>query len=503
VARRLLLVLAGTALLVLEVAAPAASTDGVSAPADVRSISYYPARGGWTLMWTRFDAEAIDRDLARIAWLRANTVRVIVPAHAFGYPQPDPAMSARLERVVDLAAQHGLRVQLTLFDWWHDYGDVSGSRRWATALLSRYAGDERIAFVELKNELRPQDHGAADWAAALIPFARELTQKPVTVSVPALDPARDLRLLRSALGATQPDFYSAHFYWRPELAAEHLRTAAAAVAPLPLRVGETGYSTAIPYDIVPGVPASPSAREAQQAYYLRSLALVSRRLGLPPIAPWVLSDFAPDAIPPDDPGLHGNGREYRFGLFRVPGAAKPAAAAVRTIFSGGHSDGFNNGFEQGVRGERGRPLPALWRIRPARGATFVRDERMARTGRASARIDGAAAGTRPDAAFVIAPPDPGVERGDRSTVTGFARAGRRCGGVRVALRWFASDGRAVGGARSAPIRCGARSWQRVRATGIAPAGAAYVGLYLRAAGTVGAAWFDDVSYSCVRRGGSA
>ena len=271
-------------------------------PEDVRSISYYPARGGWTLMWTRFDAEAIDRDLARVAWLRANTVRVIVPARAFGYPDPDPRMGARLERVVDLAARHGLRVQLTLFDWWHDYGDVSGSRRWATALLSRYAGDERIAFVELKNELRTQDEGASDWAAALIPYVRELTRRPVTISVPALDAARDLRLLHSALGSAQPDFYSAHFYWRPELAAEHLRAAMAAVAPLPLRVGETGYSTATPYDVVPGVPASASAREAEQAYYLHSLANVTRRLGLPPIAPWVLSDFAPGRHTAGRPG---------------------------------------------------------------------------------------------------------------------------------------------------------------------------------------------------------
>ena len=501
---RLALALAVTALLALAGgAAPAAPPDDGNVPGDVRSISYYPARGGWTLMWTAFDAEAIDRDLARIAWLRANTVRVIVPAHAFGYPEPDPAMTARLERVVDLAARHGLRVQLTLFDWWHDYGDVSGSRRWAAALLTRYAGDERIAFVELKNELRPQDGGAGEWAAALIPFLRELTRKPVTVSVPALDPARDLHLLRSALGAAQPDFYSAHFYWRPELAAKHLRAAAAAVAPLPLQVGETGYSTAIPYEVVRGVPPSPSAREAQQAYYLHSVALVSRRLGLPAIAPWVLSDFAPDAIPPDDPDVHGNGREYRFGVFRVTGEAKPAAAALRTIFSGGPVDGFNNGFEQRVWDERRRPLPALWRIRPAQGATFTRDERMAHTGRASARIYGAAAGTLPDAAFVIAPPDPGVQPGDRSAVTAFARAGGRCGEVRIALRWFASDGRAVGGAQSAPLRCAKRGWQRLRAGGTAPAGAAYVGLYLRAVGTAGPAWFDDVAYSCARAGGSS
>jgi hypothetical protein len=501
---RVSLVAASAALLALVggAAAPASPAAELRVPADVRSVSYFPARGGWTLMWTRFDPGAIDRDFARVAWLRANTVRVIVPPRAFGYPGPEPHMSARLEQVVGLAARHGLRVQLTLFDWWHDYDDVAGSRNWAAALLAPYANDPRIAFVELKNELRPQDDGAAAWATALIPHLRGLTGKPVTVSVPALDPARDLRLLRAALGPAQPDFYSAHFYWRPELADGHLRAARAAVAPLPLRVGETGYSTATQYGVVPGVPATPSAREAQQGYYLRSLALTARRLGLPPIAPWVLSDFAPDAIPPDDPGVHGNPREYRFGLFRVSGEAKPAAAALRTIFSGAHSYRFNNGFEERAADERGRPVPALWRIRSAPRATFTRDDRVARTGRASARIDGAPRATGADAAYTIAPPDATVRAGDRSTATAFARVGARCGEVRVALRWFAGDGRALSGAQSPPLRCGTPGWQRLRATGLAPAGAAYVGIYLRAARTVGPAWFDDVAYTCVRGRGS-
>jgi hypothetical protein len=476
----------------------ASPADDMRVPEDVRSISYFPALGGWTLMWTHFDAEAIDRDLARIAWLRANTVRVIVPARVFGYPEPEAAMGARLESVVDLAARHGLRVELTLFDWWHDYADIAGSRRWAAALLSRYTGDARIAFVELKNELRPQDEGAAAWAAALIPYVRDVARRPVAISVPALDPARDLHLLRTALGSAQPDFYSAHFYWRPELAADYLEAARDAVAPLPLWLGETGYSTAIPYDVVPGVPASPSAREAEQGYYLRSLALVVRRVGLPPIAPWILSDFAPEAIPADDPAVQGNAREYRFGLFRVSGAAKPAAAELRTIFSGAQADGFNGGFEDAVRDESGRTVPALWRIRRALNAAFARDTKVADTGVASARIDGAGAGTRPDAAFAIAPPDPAVRQGDRSTVTAFARASARCGEVRLALRWFSVEGRAVGGAQSEPVLCGTRGWRRLHANGVAPSGAAYVGLFLRAAGTVGHAWFDDVSYSCVR-----
>ena len=327
---------------------------------------------------------------------------------------------------------------------------------------------------------------------------RDVVRLPVAISVPALDPARDLRLLHAALGSAQPDFYSAHFYWRPELAFDYLERARDAVAPLPLRLGETGYSTAIPYEVLPGLPASPSAREAEQGYYLRSLALVARRVGLSPIAPWILYDFAPEAIPADDPAVHGKAREYRFGLFRVSGAAKPAAGELRTIFSGGHVDGFNGGFEDAVRDEAGRTVPALWRIRRTSNAGFARDTEVARTGRASGRIDGVARGTGPDAAFAIAPPDPAVQQGDRSTVTGFAQTTSKCGEVRFAIRWFTGEGRAVGGVQSEPVPCGTRGWRRVRVTGVAPSGAAYVGLYLRAAGTVGHAWFDDVSYVCAR-----
>jgi hypothetical protein len=471
--------------------------DGMRVPDDVRLISYFPAHGGWTLMWTRFDTDAIDRDLSRISSLGANTVRVIVPTAVFGYPVPAATMSARLATVVDLAARHGLFVELTLFDWWHDYADVAGSRRWVAALLARYADDPRVASVELKNEIKPQDDGAAEWAAALIPYVRAIVHKPVGISVPALDPAGDLRLLRAALASAQPDFYSVHFYWRPELAAAYLAAAKAAVAPLPLQVGETGYSTAIPYEILPGVPASTSAREAQQAYYLRSLALATDRLGLPAIAPWILSDFAPEAIPADDPGVYGNPREYLFGLYRVGGEAKPAAAELRSIFSGRDASrltGFNGGFEDAVRDDVGNALPAFWRIRTASNATFSRDPLIAHHGLASARISGAATGTRPDAAFVIAPPDAAVRPGDRSTITGFARASSMCGEVRLALRWFSVDGRAVGGVQSAPLRCGVRGWRRLRASGVAPTTAAYVGVFLRAAGTVGSAWFDDVSY---------
>jgi len=110
-------------------AAPAREPAAAAFLHDVRGVSWFPARGGWTLLWTRFDAAAVDRDFARIAALRANTVRVVVAPEPFGYPEVAPAAAARLDRVVALAARHGLRVQLTLFDWWHEYDDVEGAKR--------------------------------------------------------------------------------------------------------------------------------------------------------------------------------------------------------------------------------------------------------------------------------------------------------------------------------------------------------------------------------------
>ena len=93
---------------------------------------------------------------------------------------------------------------------------------------------------------------------------------------------------------------------------------------MPLRLGETGYSTAIPYEVLPGLPASPSAREAEQGYYLRSLALVARRVGLPSIAPWILSDFAAEAIPGGDVRVRPSDRPVTQGRRIVIGLGERA-----------------------------------------------------------------------------------------------------------------------------------------------------------------------------------
>ena len=151
-------------------------------PRELRVVSYYPADAGWTRMWEPWRPERIRADLRRLRSLNANTVRIVVPAHFFGYPQPDQRRLDQLRELVDLAGNAGLHVHFTLFDWWGEYGDVAGSKEWARAVLEPYVGDPRLAFVELRNEIDTGNGEALVWAVELVPWLRNLLgrQTPVT-----------------------------------------------------------------------------------------------------------------------------------------------------------------------------------------------------------------------------------------------------------------------------------------------------------------------------------
>src|SRR4051794_292175 len=102
-------VAASAALFALTLFAPPAPAAPPSLGAlDPKVISYYPATGGWTTMWDRWDAARYRSDLAQIAALGATTVRVIVPARYFGYPQPQEPYVSRLRQLVTLAGSAGL-----------------------------------------------------------------------------------------------------------------------------------------------------------------------------------------------------------------------------------------------------------------------------------------------------------------------------------------------------------------------------------------------------------
>lgn len=267
---------------------------GIAAPPslaalDPKVISYYPATGGWTTMWSNWSPARYRSDLAHIAALGATSVRIIVPADEFGFPEPTEPYVVRLSSLVGIAASQGLTVQLTLFDWLREdeYADVAGSEQWAHDLLEPYAGDRRIAFVEVRNEIDPNDPQAVAWARDLIPYVRDtlLDAVPVTISVVGADSVASVTALKAALTGAEPDFYTIHYYGGDGDAAYWtLLAAEQAVAPVPLWVGETGYPTSTRASGYFEVPTTQTAQEAEQVHFLKTVAYAAAELGMPPPA---------------------------------------------------------------------------------------------------------------------------------------------------------------------------------------------------------------------------
>jgi hypothetical protein len=457
-------------------AAPDAGAARLAAPAELRLVNYYPAQNGWTYMWERWQPDQIGRDFALIAGLQANAVRVIVQPSAFGFPRPTAEAAGRLDTIFALAAAHGLSVQLTLFDWWTEYRKVDKSKRWARALLQRYAGDDRLACVELRNEIDPNDPNAVAWARTMLPYLHTiLPGVPTTISVGANDGVKQMWTLKERLGVSQPDFWSFHYYDKPELAISAFAAAKAAVAPTPVFVGETGYHAG---NSDPPVRKR-ADREDEAVRYFRTIAAATTTLGLPPAAPWILLDFSPSGSP-----VRMREPEYTFGLFRTDGTPKPAAEAVRAAFASAQADPFfNGGFE--LAG------PSLWRRRGA--ALFAQDTAVFHSGAASASI-GAIGGRRTfHATLASIPPVPWVTGGETLSLSAWIRGENASGTTQISLRFYDGDRNQIAQSDSAPLPGGTTDWRRVATVTVAPATAAYVRIILASDGNGGRVWFDDVA----------
>ena len=298
----------------------------VSTVQDLKEVNYYPAVGGWAYMWSNFHPGVIDRDFARIRGLDANTVRIFIQPSVFGFPAVYPVMADRLSEVIGLAAKHSLRVHLTLFDWWHQFTDIDGSKKWVTSLLSRYRDDPRITVAELHNEINPRDHEAVAWTTAMLPYLSTLLPATLrTVSIGNV-PVEVFALFTHELKSSPPDFWDYHYYGPPGQAYSRLSMIKALAAPRPLFIGETGYSTE-------RTPGDQAAQDQAQAAYYRAVFTAAAVLGLPTPAPWILNDFSPGAIPPKSRAANLPA-EYGYGLFQLNGTPKPAAAVVRRAFTG-------------------------------------------------------------------------------------------------------------------------------------------------------------------------
>ena len=228
----------------------AAITTTTPAPArlpvsQLKIMNYYPADAGWTLMWSAYSHARTAADFQAIASLGANTVRIIVQPNTIGYPNPTSTMLANFRDVLATAQAQGLSVQLTLFDWWSSYADITGSEQWLRGLLAEQSGNPTIALVELQNELPVGTVAAVSWAQTLLPYLNTLLPGvPRTVSASGSAGLAGITSLLTSLTPSIMDVADVHYYGDASGAANAIRTAQGSASGRPVIVGETGLSTA-------------------------------------------------------------------------------------------------------------------------------------------------------------------------------------------------------------------------------------------------------------------
>ncbi|WP_436535299.1 cellulase family glycosylhydrolase [Actinoplanes sp. HUAS TT8] len=448
----------------------------LAAVADAKTMNYYPSGAGWSAMWTRFDAVQVDSDLARIAALGADSVRIVVFPRVFGFPTPDPEYLDRLGDFISIAAMHNLTVKLTLFDWWSRYKSVRGSVEWAEAVIGPYTDDPRVIAVEVKNEMSPEDEPAVRWVRHVLPAIREFAPTmPLTVSVDGHAGPDGLAELRDVLGDVRLDYYDYHFYGESEQALADIRRARAAVAPDLMVIGETGLSTGV------GSPG-------EQAAYLARVFRAAAVAGVGSVSPWTLTDFSAGAIPAGSM-VATLPAQYQFGLYRTDGTAKPAAAVVRAAWRGTESsdDVLDLSFEQDND-------DSPWRDNLPEVGVATQTTEYAHSGTHSVRFSDTGRDMRGLPSLRISPVTP-VRGGQEWSASAWARGEDATGTNEIALSWFDDEGRWIRQDRSARLPHGTTDWTKLTVDVIAPDDAAGVQLHLKSGDNAGSVWFDDVSLS--------
>lgn len=452
-----------------------AATTPVRLPVqDLKIMNYYPSSNGWELMWTNYSHATTVSDFQAIASLGANTVRVIVQPAAVGGPTVNPAQLADFDDMINVAASEGLSVQLTLFDMWHDYTDITDSETWLKSLLAGQSGNPTIALVELQNEM-PLSSSSITWADTMLPMLQTLLPGvPRTISAPGSAGLAGITTLLSDIPASDLDVVDVHYYGDPSLAYSELSSVMADAGGRPVIVGETGLST---YGTVAG--------EQAQARYYALMGQTTEALGLPPAAPWMLNDVT-NAV-----GATINTDSEYFGLRTASGTWKPAAAVVQAIYAGQAPPAW--AFDGNMQYEANDLEPVLgsWTATDTTAGMPQVTQGIALNG-GTQSVCYSGTGGSSSAQPSIEQAFPVLTSGETITVSAYVKRVNGAGQERIALANFDSNDSYLGQTQSS-LASGSGTWQLLQTSEVVPAGTASVQVTLKAAYETGQACWDDVT----------
>ncbi len=210
---------------------------------QIKGVNYYPRTQAWDMFGEQFKDSIIDHDFSIIRSLGLNTVRLFVPYEAFGKVEIDPEKMEQLKRTMHLASKNDLKVMLTLFDFYGEYGiqDWTLTRTHAAQIVNALKDHKALQSWDIKNEpdLDFESRGKEKvlaWLDQMIGTIKQYdNEHPVTIGWSNPEAAINL--------SKKVDFISFHYYRDPSefLGSYDALKKKASLKPLVLQ--EYGYSS--------------------------------------------------------------------------------------------------------------------------------------------------------------------------------------------------------------------------------------------------------------------
>jgi hypothetical protein len=488
----------------------------MSAPTTQHTVNYYPVNNGGYQMWSTYNGAQYQADMQTAKNLGFNTMRVFLAAYPgiFDFVTPSAAELANLTDFYKRAVTVGIKLHLTLFDFWGDYGCISGSKTWIAAVLGALPNTTNIAVIEIQNETRYSlttaytgtfDAGwpvgttqygqlgqvAIVWAQQVIPYIRSIAPGVLITSSMSYGLA-DLTAFFAAVNKTAaaPSWYDWHCYTgSSSLVYPAIQAAVSVVGnPATLYIGETGLTST--------ATGTQGVLQGQQseADYIQVVRWSCAQLGVPDPAPWILFDMNNCAQFP-------GGQTY--GLFNTSGAAKVAAVMYQSIPAGATVPAVTiNGTMQGSQPDtNGNKLPVRWSLYKgqtgAQPINSVIDTVNTYSGNPSILLTGSGASSSSDNApalqscpFTLPLISPGTAYKFSCALKASGSYGSPC----LEVSWYNSSGTYISSTNGATLTLTA-AFTRYTLSSTAPATAAYAGLYVNVADNAGKIWVAGATWA--------
>ncbi|WP_316927699.1 cellulase family glycosylhydrolase [Maribacter sp. HTCC2170] len=289
----------------------------------IRGINYYPKKTPWNMFGKQFQDSIIDRDFSKIKTLGLNTVRIFVPYDAFGKAEVDFEKLEQLKRTLDLATRNDLKVMVTLFDFYGDYGiqDWTISHRHAEQIVTELKNHKALLAWDIKNEpdLDFKSRGKEKvlaWLEQMISSVNEWDKlHPVTIGWSSPEVAFNL--------SQEVDFVSFHYYRDAPSFPKAYEELKNKVPSKNLVLQEFGYSS---YD---GIWNAFLGSQENQAKYHTEIQKTLEENNIPFLF-WTLYDF--EEIPSSVVGKlpWRKARQKHFGIFDFDGKQKTVYPVIIT-----------------------------------------------------------------------------------------------------------------------------------------------------------------------------